>query len=117
MLADRGNYSDSSDSNGYCCINDGRTSINDSRKLPGPDALAVPLETNCMVMASAFSKNLRVWQLAFGGDSIMTNSTRLIGLIMTATLWAGVAVAQGVPSDLGDDMPPDLSLPSLNGAS
>ena len=39
----------------------------------------------------------------------MTNSTKLIGLIMTAALWAGVAVGQGVPtSDWGDDMPPDL---------
>ena len=43
----------------------------------------------------------------------MTNSTRLIGLIMTAALWAGVAVAQGLPtSDSGDDLPPDLTLPS-----
>src|SRR5947208_82208 len=47
----------------------------------------------------------------------MTNSTRLIGLIMTATLWAGIAAAQGVPSDLGDDQPPDLTLPSMDGAS
>ena len=43
----------------------------------------------------------------------MTNSTRLIGLIMTAALWAGVAAAQGLPtSDSGDDLPPDLTLPS-----
>ena len=43
----------------------------------------------------------------------MTNSTKLIGLIMTVALWAGVAVGQGVPtSDWGDDLPPDLTLPS-----
>lgn len=48
----------------------------------------------------------------------MTISTRLIGLIMALALWASVAAAQGMPaSNLGDDMPPDLTLPSLNGAS
>jgi hypothetical protein len=41
----------------------------------------------------------------------MTNSTRLIGLIMTATLWAGAAAAQEL-SEWEDSMPPDLSLPS-----
>lgn len=52
-----------------------------------------------------------------GENSIMTNSTRLIGLIMTASLWAGIASAQGLPSDLGDDLPPDLTLPLSGGAS
>lgn len=43
----------------------------------------------------------------------MTNSTKLIGLIMSVALWTGVAVGQGVPtSDWGDEMPPDISLPS-----
>src|SRR5678816_3087489 len=43
----------------------------------------------------------------------MTNSTRLIGLVMTATLWAGVAAAQGLTgAGAGDDLPPDLTLPS-----
>lgn len=46
----------------------------------------------------------------------MTNSTRLLGLIMTAALWAGVAAAQGLSPDSGDDLPPDLTLPS-SGAS
>ncbi|MEX0612900.1 MAG: BBP7 family outer membrane beta-barrel protein [Pirellulales bacterium] len=44
----------------------------------------------------------------------MTNSTRLIGLIMTAALWAGGARAQELPSDWDDATPPDLSLPSLD---
>jgi hypothetical protein len=43
----------------------------------------------------------------------MTNSTRLIGLVMTAALWAGVAAAQGLTSaGAGDDLPPDLTVPS-----
>jgi len=43
----------------------------------------------------------------------MTNSTKLIGLIMTVALWAGVAVGQGVPtSDWGDELPQDIALPS-----
>src|SRR3954452_9516743 len=43
----------------------------------------------------------------------MTNSTRLIGLVMTAALWAGVAAAQGMTgAAAGDDLPPDLTLPS-----
>jgi Putative beta barrel porin-7 (BBP7) len=43
----------------------------------------------------------------------MTNSTKLIGLIMTVALWAGVVVGQGVPtSDWGDELPSDISLPS-----
>ena len=46
----------------------------------------------------------------------MTNSTKLIGLIMTATLWAGVAVAQGPTSNWGDDIPPDMTLPSPHGS-
>jgi hypothetical protein len=48
----------------------------------------------------------------------MTNSTRLIGLIMTAALWAGIAAAQGLPnSDFSSDLPPDLTLPSTNGTA
>src|SRR5205809_1790894 len=43
----------------------------------------------------------------------MTNSTRLIGLVMTVALWAGVAAAQGLTgAGLGDDLPPDLTIPS-----
>jgi hypothetical protein len=43
----------------------------------------------------------------------MTNSTRLIGLVMTAALWAGVAAAQGLTgAGSGEDLPPDLTLPS-----
>ncbi|HVT30346.1 MAG TPA: BBP7 family outer membrane beta-barrel protein [Lacipirellulaceae bacterium] len=46
----------------------------------------------------------------------MTNSTRLIGLIMTAVLWSGIAIAQPMPgTNLGDDLPPDLTLPSASG--
>ncbi len=42
----------------------------------------------------------------------MTNSTKMIGLIMTVALWAGVAVGQGptLPG-AGEDLPPDLELP------
>jgi hypothetical protein len=48
----------------------------------------------------------------------MTNSTRWIGLIMTALLWSGIATAQGLPAyDSGEDLPPDLALPLSNGAS
>jgi hypothetical protein len=54
--------------------------------------------------------------MAMGEISIMTNSTRLLGLIMTAALWTGVAFGQGMTPDSGDDLPPDLTLPS-NGAS
>jgi Putative beta barrel porin-7 (BBP7) len=46
----------------------------------------------------------------------MTNSTRLIGLVMTAALWAGVAAAQGM-TGAGDDLPPDLTLPSQGAQS
>ena len=42
----------------------------------------------------------------------MTNSTRLIGLVMTAALWAGVAAAQGLTGAGGEDLPPDLTVPS-----
>lgn len=43
----------------------------------------------------------------------MTNSTRLIGLIMTAALWGGVAMGQlpAIPTP-GDEMPPDMQLPT-----
>lgn len=42
----------------------------------------------------------------------MTNSTRLIGLIMTAVLWVSQAAAQGPPtSRYNEDVPPDLALP------
>lgn len=43
----------------------------------------------------------------------MTNSTKQIGLFMTAALWAGVVVGQDFGSPYGgDDFPPDLALPS-----
>ena len=43
----------------------------------------------------------------------MTNSTRLIGLVMTAALWAGVAAAQGLTNaGAGEDLPPDITVPS-----
>jgi hypothetical protein len=42
----------------------------------------------------------------------MINSTKLIGLFMTAAMWAGVAAAQGPGSNWGDDTPPDLTLPT-----
>src|SRR4051812_15057009 len=43
----------------------------------------------------------------------MTNSTRLIGLVMTAALWAAVAGAQGLSiTRSGEDLPPDLTMPS-----
>jgi hypothetical protein len=42
----------------------------------------------------------------------MTNSTRLFGLVMTAALWAGVAAAQGLTNAGGEDLPPDLTVPS-----
>jgi hypothetical protein len=43
----------------------------------------------------------------------MTNSTRLIGMIMTAALWASVATAQGPALPLpGDEVPPDMELPT-----
>jgi Putative beta barrel porin-7 (BBP7) len=42
----------------------------------------------------------------------MTNSTRSIGLIMTAVLWAATAAAQGpAMSDWNDATPPELTLP------
>src|SRR4051794_13434130 len=43
----------------------------------------------------------------------MTNSTRLIGIVMTVALWAGMAAGQGMTGGAaGDDLPPDLTLPS-----
>jgi hypothetical protein len=43
----------------------------------------------------------------------MTNSMRLIGLIMTAALWAGAAAGQDFTGSYSaDDLPPDLTLPS-----
>jgi hypothetical protein len=51
--------------------------------------------------------------LASGEIQSMTNSTRLIGLIMTAALWAGTAAAQDLSGSYSaDDLPPDLTLPS-----
>ena len=47
----------------------------------------------------------------------MTNSTKLIGLFMTAAMWAGVAAAQGPGSNWGDDTPPDLTLPTPSAMS
>jgi len=45
----------------------------------------------------------------------MTNSIRLFGLIMTVTLGCGLAYGQGLPG--GDDLPPDITLPSADAAS
>jgi hypothetical protein len=46
----------------------------------------------------------------------MTNSTRLIGIVMTVALWAGMAAGQGMTGGAaGDDLPPDLTLPSQGG--
>jgi len=47
------------------------------------------------------------------GFLIMINSSRIFGLIMTSLVWSGVALGQVAPSDLGDDTPPDLTLPSM----
>ena len=48
----------------------------------------------------------------------MTNSTKLIGLIMTAVLWAGVGLAHGQStSDWGDEAPPDFTLPGASNGS
>ena len=45
----------------------------------------------------------------------MTNSTKLIGLIMTAVLWAGVGLAHGQStSDWGDEAPVDFTLPGAS---
>ena len=44
----------------------------------------------------------------------MTNSTRLIGLIMTAALWAAGASAQDLPAPGSSDLPvPGADLPCL----
>src|SRR4051812_9840122 len=59
------------------------------------------------------ANRVRVPLRALGEISIMTNSTRLIGIVMTAALWAGVAAAQGISgAGAGEDLPPDLTLPS-----
>ncbi len=48
----------------------------------------------------------------------MTNSTRLIGLIMTAALWVSGAAGQGVPlSEWDDATVPELTLPAPNAES
>lgn len=48
----------------------------------------------------------------------MTNSAKLIGLFVSAALWAGIAAGQGLQSrESGEDMPPDLALPSLDSTS
>src|SRR3954471_20153027 len=63
--------------------------------------------------AGVCKRPVRVPPRALGEISIMTNSTRLIGLVMTAALWAGVAAAQGLTgAGSTDDLPPDLTLPS-----
>src|SRR6476659_10443186 len=63
--------------------------------------------------SGSVKRPVRVPRRALGEISIMTNSTRLIGLVMTAALWAGVAAAQGLTgAGAGDDLPPDLTLPS-----
>src|SRR3954471_7153118 len=63
--------------------------------------------------AGVCKRPVRVPPRALGEISIMTNSTRLIGLVMTAALWAGVAAAQGMTGPAaGDAWPPNLPLPS-----
>jgi hypothetical protein len=53
-----------------------------------------------------------------GEIETMTNSTKLIGLIMTAVLWAGVGLAHGQStSDWGDEAPPDFTLPGASNGS
>jgi hypothetical protein len=49
---------------------------------------------------------------ALGGFNSMTNSTRWIGLIMTALLWAGTAAAQS-STEWDESSPVDLPLPSM----
>ena len=67
----------------------------------------------CEMAAGVCQRPVRVPLRALGEISIMTNSTRLIGLVMTAALWAGVAAAQGLTgAGSGDDLPPDLTVPS-----
>lgn len=52
-----------------------------------------------------------------GEKQIMTTSSRLIGLIMTAVLWSSVAVAQDLtPANPAEDLPPALTLPLGAGA-
>jgi Putative beta barrel porin-7 (BBP7) len=64
-------------------------------------------------MGNASDEAYRVCPLELGEIESMTNSTRMFGLIMTVALWIGVAAAQGpVLSGSGDDLPPDLELPS-----
>ena len=68
MAADRGDCSDSPDSNGYCSIYGGRRSINDSRELRRPDAPAVRVVIVCLAKARIpqFRKNVQVWRLVLG---------------------------------------------------
>jgi hypothetical protein len=56
---------------------------------------------------------MRVQRVRVGEKPIVIKSSRFIGLIMTTLVWASVAVAQSAPTDLGDDLPPDLTLPSM----
>src|SRR6476659_4645864 len=63
--------------------------------------------------SGSVKRPVRVPLRALGEISIMTNSTRLIGIVMTTALWAGVAAAQSLTgAGTGDDLPPDLTLAS-----
>jgi hypothetical protein len=61
---------------------------------------------------------LEVRPQLLGETESMTNSTKLIGLIMTLVLWAATALAQGpATSDWGEELPPDIGFPSDGGDS
>lgn len=65
-----------------------------------------------MVIGSVFTTGA-CFVVGFGGDSIMTTSTRFIGLVMTAALWATMAAAQGLTNaGAGEDLPPNLTIPT-----
>jgi hypothetical protein len=60
-------------------------------------------------------RNLFVRLLPSGEIEIMTNSTKLIGLIMTAVLAAGAGLAQAQPaSEWGEELPPELGFPGAS---
>jgi hypothetical protein len=68
---------------------------------------------NCLALnkTGANRREFGGWRL--GEIDSMTISTKLIGLIMTVTLWAGGVAGQGLTAPgMGDDFPPDLTLPS-----
>src|SRR3954470_15614303 len=60
-------------------------------------------------------RNLFVRLLPSGEIETMTNSTKLIGLIMTAVLAAGAGLAQAQPaSEWGEELPPELGFPGAS---